>query len=71
MLEKSKKHRITFKKSVNHENSKTRQIDKKFFWQKQKSMDFMMILNDKPNCQVSKILMNSQTFHVKTLRLTL
>jgi hypothetical protein len=30
---------------------------KNFFWPKQKNMCFM-ILNDKPNCQVSRILMN-------------
>jgi hypothetical protein len=30
---------------------------KKFFWPKQKNT-CLMILNDKPNCQVSRILMN-------------
>jgi hypothetical protein len=27
-----------------------------------------MVLNDQPNCQVSRILMSSQPIHIKTLR---
>jgi hypothetical protein len=38
--------------------SKIHQIDKKLFWPKQKNM-YLIILNGKPNCQVSRILMKS------------
>jgi hypothetical protein len=37
--------------------SKIHKTDKKIFWQKQKNT-CLMVLNDKPNCQVSRILMN-------------
>jgi hypothetical protein len=37
--------------------SKIHKTDKKFFWPKQKNT-CLIILNDKPNCQVSGILMN-------------
>jgi hypothetical protein len=39
-----------------------------FFWAKTKNMYPTMILNDKPKCPVSRILMNPQPIHVKTLR---
>jgi hypothetical protein len=43
-------------------HSKIQQIDKKFFFgQNNKNT----ILNDKPNCQVSKILMNPRLIYVK------
>jgi hypothetical protein len=47
MLEKNKK--------ITKNQTKNRQ--KNFFWPKQKNT-CLMILNDKPNCQVSRILMN-------------
>jgi hypothetical protein len=37
--------------------SKIHKTDKKFFWPKQKNT-CLMVLNDKPNCQDSRILMN-------------
>jgi hypothetical protein len=37
---------------------------KKFFWPKQKKT-CVMILNDKPNCQVSRILMDLRPIYVK------
>jgi hypothetical protein len=40
--------------------SKIHKTDKKFFCPKQKNT-CLMILNDKPNCQVSRILMNPRT----------
>jgi hypothetical protein len=38
--------------------SKIHKTDKNYFWPKQKNTTCLMILNDKPNCQVSRILMN-------------
>jgi hypothetical protein len=44
--------------------SKIHKIDQKLFLAKTKNKCFM-ILNDKPNCQVSTILMNPRPIHVK------
>jgi hypothetical protein len=38
--------------------SKIHKTDKKIFFGQNKTNTFLMILNDKPNCQVSSILMN-------------
>jgi hypothetical protein len=46
--------------------SKIRQIGKFFLVKTNEYV--LMILNDKPSCQVSKIIMNRRPIHVKTLR---
>jgi hypothetical protein len=46
---------IFFCASQDQNFSKIHKIAKNYFWPKQKNT-FLMLLNDKPNCQVSRIL---------------
>jgi hypothetical protein len=42
-----------------------------FFWPKQKKYVSYMILNDKPNLQVSRILINPRPIYIKRSEMTL
>jgi hypothetical protein len=49
--------------------SKIHKTDKNFFWPKQTNT-CLMILNDKPNCQDSRILMSPRSFFQIAQRMT-
>jgi hypothetical protein len=58
---------LPLKKVPSHGNRWKNALFKVNFWSKQKNT-CLVILNDKPNCQVSRIFMNRRLIHVKELR---